>query len=154
MITRKDHQFMKQVITNARIFSTCVRRQYFALLVDQYGHTIGTGYNGVPKHMTHCDRGGCPRAQTDVPHGSPYDNCLAIHAEVNAIIHSDYSARRDGCTLYVNGRPCWDCAKVIANSGVTRIVYLEDDPQAFMGKADTLLTQAGIEIERLDDLIP
>lgn len=145
---------MQQSIHNARIFSTCSRRQYFAILVDTYGHIIGTGYNGVPKKMLHCADGGCPRAKSDKAHGSVYDDCLAIHAEVNAIIHSDYTGRRHGCTLYVNGRPCWDCTKVIANSGVSRVVYLNDEPYLGWEKSASLLNMAGVEAVELTDIIP
>lgn len=143
MITRKDRQFLRQCIANAVIFSTCIRRQYFAIVVDKYEHIIGTGYNGVPKGMTHCDKGGCPRAALDVAPRSPYTNCLAIHAEANALLHSDYTSRRDGCTLYVNGTPCWDCAKLIANSGVARLMYLCDVPCE--KNVEDILLMSGVE---------
>lgn len=126
MLTEKDWKYLWLVCTEASRFSTCAKRQYMAVLVDTHGHIIGTGYNGGPKGYPHCNEGACPRAQEGSPSGSIYNNCIAIHAEANALLHSDYTARRDSCVLYVNGPPCWDCAKLIANSGVWRIVHLED----------------------------
>lgn len=147
-LTKKDAQFMRMVCHNASIFSTCARQQYYALLVDKHGHTIGTGYNGGPRGMLHCNDGGCPRAIANTAtHGSTYDDCIAIHAEVNAIIHSDYVARREGCTLYVNGPPCWDCAKIIANSGVRRVVYTPDSAYKDWSRVASFLWSADIEVQ-------
>ena len=126
-MTKKDYQYLSLCRDEGARFSTCSRRQYFAIIVDRWGHILGTGYNGVPSGMTHCVDGGCPRGNTNVAHGSNYaGNCWATHAEANALLHSDYTARRDGCTLYVNGPPCWQCAVLIANGSISRLVCIED----------------------------
>lgn len=124
MISRKDLQFMKTCIEMSKIFGTCGKRQYAAILVDELGHIVGTGYNGGPRGTQHCVDGGCPRLIQNSPHGSNYDNCIAIHAEANAFLHSDYSSRPT--KLYVNGPPCFSCAKLIANSTVKDVYYIED----------------------------
>lgn len=62
--------------------------------------------------MPHCDE------QTCDPNGS---RCRStVHAEVNAIIKAGF---RQGATLYVTHMPCKDCAKVVVNSGVMRVMY-------------------------------
>lgn len=80
--------------------------------------------------MPHCVDGGCPRGASNVEHGSSYDTpegfCVAQHAEAGALLHSD-PARRRGGTLIVNGPPCFECARLIASSGVSRVVHLIDD---------------------------
>lgn len=124
MISRKDLQFMKTCVEMAKIFATCGKRQYAAILVDELGHIVGTGYNGGPRGAVHCVDGGCPRLILNSAHGSNYDNCIAIHAEANAFLHSDYSSRPT--KLYVNGPPCFSCAKLIANSTVQDVYYIED----------------------------
>ncbi len=49
-----------------------------------------------------------------------------VHAEANAIIQA---ARNgvciDGADIYVTASPCWNCFKLIANSGIKRIYYGE-----------------------------
>lgn len=113
----------------AEIFSTCSKQQYMAIVADCQGRIESTGYNGVPTGMEHCMDGGCPRAVNNVPSGTPYDSgdglCYAIHSEINCLIHSDVSARLGG-TMYVNGVPCVGCAKTIVNSGLSRLVYLNE----------------------------
>ena len=124
-----DIKWLEVCRQNAEIFRTCSRRAYFAIILDEKGMVAGTGWNGVPSKQKHCIDGGCPRAAQEVQHGSTYDNCHAIHAEANAIIHSDWTARAggDGATLYVNGPPCFSCAKLIANSGIKKVVCSQDE---------------------------
>lgn len=126
----KNEKFMKWCIEGARIFSTCAKRQYMALIVDEFGMIESTGYNGVPSGMLHCDQGGCPRFKNNVPSSTPYDYgeglCLSNHAEQNCLFHSDSVRRRNG-TMYVNGIPCFGCSKAIANSGIKTLVYLNEE---------------------------
>ena len=62
-----------------------------------------TGYNGAARGMTNCcDVGECWREANNIPHGTQYEACVAVHAEQNAII----SASRQemlGSTLYLAG---------------------------------------------------
>lgn len=153
MITKRDVKWMAWGIKGAEIFSTCSRRQYMAIVVDPHGHVVGTGYNGVPKGFQHCVDGGCPRAATEEAHGAPYGNCLAVHAEANALLHSDYTSRVQGVTLYVNGPPCWDCAKLIINSGITRLVYTPDDAYADWPKVEALLLSAGLQVDSCAEVL-
>jgi dCMP deaminase len=146
LITARDYKWMKHCVDGAATFSTCAKRQYMCYLVDQHGFQVGAGYNGVPSGFVHCFDGGCPRLTQGSPAGSNYGNCLSVHAEANALLHSDYTARRGGVTLYVNGPPCWDCAKLIANASVNRVVYVEDKAYADWPRVEGLLEQAGIVV--------
>lgn len=138
-------QWMRWCESGARIFSTCSRRSYMALILATDGRILGSGYNGAPSGLRNCSDGGCPRAATSVGHGSPYGNCVAVHAEANALLHSDRSARISG-TLYVNGPPCWDCAKLIASSGIKTVVYKPDNAYADWPKCEQLLESVGINL--------
>jgi dCMP deaminase len=126
----KDIKWLEFCNAGAQIFSSCSKKKYMSIIVDKNGVVNSTGYNGVPTGMRHCDQGGCPRAVNDVPAGTPYDFgdglCYAIHSEINCLIHSDHSQRIGG-TMYVNAVPCFGCAKAIVNSGVARLVYLDED---------------------------
>lgn len=124
VLTRKDIQYIELCRSMSSIFSTCGKKKYAAVLVDEYGHIVGVGYNGGPSNFQHCEDGGCPRYIENSPSGSDYDNCIAVHAEANALLHSDYSSKP--IKLYVNGPPCFSCAKLIANSTVQEVVYIQD----------------------------
>lgn len=113
---------MRLCVAGATIFSTCSKSQYFAIIVDRHNKIRGTGYNGAPKNMTHCADGGCPRAQQQTTEGGSYSNCVAVHAEANALLLTKPEDQENG-TLYVNGLPCWECTKLICNTTLKKVVY-------------------------------
>ena len=57
--------------------------------------------------------------------GWAYDTCIAIHAEANAILYSS-PQDRERATIYITGVPCFTCAKLIANSGISEVVATGD----------------------------
>lgn len=86
---------------------------------------IAEGYNGAPEGIENCLEKGCRKDA----HGISFEtkgtgNCRGIHGEVNAL---GEIAKKDahGSILYTVYYPCSPCAKVIANSGVTEVVYLK-----------------------------
>lgn len=149
MITRKDNQFMDLCYSIAKIFSTCNKRQYAAILVNDLNHIIGMGYNGGPSNFMHCNDGGCQRSINNSPNGSSYDDCIAIHAEANAFLHSDYAS--SPTKLYVNGPPCFSCAKLIANSTVKKVYYVSDNNYLTWEYVESFLQKAGVETIKVKD---
>lgn len=147
-ITRKDLQYMQMCLSAAFIFSTCGKKQYASILIDDYGHIVGFGYNGGPSGHLHCEDGGCDRLKQNSPSGSQYDNCISIHAEANAFLHSDYSARAK--KLYVNGPPCFTCAKLIVNSTVEDVYYLDDIEYSDWEKVEKFLLKSNVKLHRID----
>ena len=144
--SEKDIKYLSWVVQGAKIFSTCGKRQYMAMIVDQHGYVVGVGYNGTPVGFTHCIDGGCPRLNADSDPGSSYDNCLANHAEQNAIMNAfTRDSMRHG-TIYVNGEPCFTCAKLLANTGIECLVYTSDPEYVYEGwpKVDEFLRDAGM----------
>lgn len=139
---------MKTCVEMSKTFATCGKRQYAAVLVDELGHIVGTGYNGGPRGMKHCVDGGCPRLTNQSPNGSSYDDCIAIHAEANAFLHSDYSAKP--VKLYVNGPPCFGCAKLIANSTVTDVYYIDDTAYLDWPKVNQFLLNSKVSTWKID----
>ncbi len=97
--------------------STCDRKHVGAVIVRDR-NILSTGYNGSITGMPHCD---------EIGHMLENDHCVAtIHAEANAIIQ----AAKNGVNInrawiYTTASPCWNCFKLIANSGLTRILYGE-----------------------------
>lgn len=100
--------------------SNCTRRQHGAVIVKSR-RIRSTGYNGPPSGHPHCDEGACPRASSEAASGWGHDNCVAIHAEANAILFSA-PEEREGASIYITGAPCFGCAKLIANSGISEVV--------------------------------
>ena len=116
--------------------SYCKRRQVGALLVKDR-MIISDGYNGTPSGFENqCED------ENDVT--KPY----VLHAEANAITKVAKSGNSsDGATLYVTASPCMECAKLIIQAGIRRVVY--KDVYRITDGID-LLKSAGVECEQLD----
>lgn len=67
---------------------------------------------------------------------------------MNAIAYADRS-RMQGGSLYVTGSVCWDCAKVVANSGISRVLFIADRDRN-TDKVVTFLFRSGLEAEPYD----
>lgn len=114
--TEWDQYFMniaKQVSSRA----TCKRKSVGAVLVRDRT-ILSTGYNGSVRGMAHCTDVGCMMED---------GHCVrTVHAEANAIIQAAKNGVRiEGATIYTTASPCWPCFKLIANAGITRIVFGE-----------------------------
>lgn len=113
-------EYFLQLAETTSTRATCSRRRHGAVLVSGR-RIVATGYNGGPSGFPHCEEGACPRAASEASHGHDYERCIAIHAEANALLFSA-PEERDGASLYCTGAPCFQCAKLIANSGVSEVV--------------------------------
>ena len=104
----------------------CVRAQHGAVVVKNH-KIVSTGYNGTPPNDDRsCGKTGkCPRALDPESQHSQgnYDLCWATHAESNALLRASWEDLLDS-TLYVTGKPCPGCTKLIASSGIVRVVTL------------------------------
>lgn len=133
----KDSYYL-QIALDVASRSTCLRRKYGAVIVnDELNTIVSTGYNGAPRGEDNCcDLGYCEREDKNVPSGERYEICKAVHAEQNAIISAGYF-KAHKCTLYIAGvnvsdnsladpAPCKLCRRYIANVGIKRVVGLRD----------------------------
>lgn len=118
--------------------SYCQRRQVGAIIVkDQM--IISDGFNGTPSGFENIceDEAGVTK---------PY----VLHAEANAITKVARSNNSsDGSTLYVTASPCLECAKLIIQAGIKRVVYNE---LYRITDGIDLLKRAGIECIHIQDL--
>lgn len=137
-------RWMRVLDVAAGEFSTCAKRQYAAVVVAPNRRVVGFGYNGSPPGVAHCADGACPRLHEGSDAGSAYDNCISQHAEAGALLWSE-PALRQGSTIIVNGSPCMGCAKLIASSGIKRVVYAHDESYAHLPSVLSLLREAKIE---------
>lgn len=130
----KNRQLDERYLRMARIWSEnsyCRRRKVGALLVKDK-MIISDGFNGTPS--------GFPNVcEDDTDHTYPY----VLHAEANAITKVARSNNSsEGSTLYVTASPCIECAKLIIQSGIRRVVFSE---LYRMADGLDLLQRAGIE---------
>ena len=127
-----DYRYLRM----ARIWaenSYCKRRQVGALVVKDK-MIISDGYNGTPSGFENVceDESGVTK---------PY----VLHAEANAITKLARSGNNsEGSTLYVTASPCIECAKLIIQAGIRRVVYAE---KYRLTDGIDLLTRAGVEVE-------
>ena len=126
----------------ARVWATnsyCKRRQVGALIVKDR-MIISDGYNGTPSGFEN-------ECEDENNSSKPY----VLHAEANAITKVAKSNNSsEGATLYITASPCMDCAKLIIQAGIIRVVYA-DEYRIIDGIE--LLEKAGIEIVQLSSVI-
>ena len=116
-----------------------------SVIVNDQNIVVGLGYNGFPRG---CDDQLFPWTRKDGinPTDTMEDSMLrskytyVVHAEVNAILNSNGSTK--DCTLYCTLFPCNECAKIIIQAGIKRIIYLENK------YADMPMTHAAVAMFR------
>lgn len=125
--------------------STCLTKHWGAIIVKD-DTIVSTGFNGAPRKVKDClQKGYCRltehRKKTNSGRGTCYEQCLSVHAEMNAML----SASKDemlGATLYLvgkestsldggfdyvkNPKPCTMCRKMIINAGIERVIVRID----------------------------
>ena len=135
---KKRHDLDQRYMRMAKIWaenSYCQRRKVGALIVKN-NMIISDGYNGTPAGFENVceDEDGLTK---------PY----VLHAEANAITKIARSNNNsDGATLYVTASPCIECAKLIVQAGISRVVYAE---KYRLTDGIDLLERAGIIVEQV-----
>ena len=124
-----DHTFLEMAYVFANL-SKAKRRKVGCIIVKD-GQVISNGFNGTPSGFNNrCEVNDVTKPEV-------------LHAESNALMKIARSTNSSiGSTMYLTCSPCFDCAKLIIQSGITRLVYKED-----YRKED------GIDLLRLTDII-
>lgn len=130
-----DRRYLEMAKTWA-LNSYCKRRQVGALIVKEK-MIISDGYNGTPSGFENL----CEDKDFNT---KPY----VLHAEANAITKVAKSNNSsEGATLYITSSPCMECAKLIIQSGIRRVVFC--DKYRIEDGID-LLKRANIEVVSLE----
>lgn len=139
MNIKKQQEFDKRYARMALIWaenSYCTRRKVGALVVKDR-MIISDGYNGTPIGFENI-------CEDDNNTSKPY----VLHAEANAITKLAKSSNSsEGATLYVTASPCIECAKLIIQAGIKRVVYTE---KYRLTDGIDLLERAGIVVDYLE----
>lgn len=120
------HEWYMRIAEIVAERATCSRRKVGCVVVDIFGNIMSTGYNGVPRGVTHCIDVPCSGAKEKS--GQGLDKCAAVHAEVNAIAQCNNIQQIK--SVYCTTAPCVSCLKLIINTGATHIFFREPYPQA------------------------
>ena len=130
-----DQRYMKMAAIWSQN-SYCKRRQVGALLVKDK-MIISDGYNGTPSGFEN-------NCEDENNQTKPY----VLHAEANAITKVAKSGNSSAdATMYVTSSPCLECAKLIIQAGIRRVVYTENYRSA---DGINLLRRAGIEVTNVE----
>ena len=132
---RYDRTYLRMAVEWSKL-SHCVRKQVGAIVVKN-GMIISDGYNGTPNGFDNV---------CEIDDGTT--NWYVIHAEANAILKcARHGNSCDGATLYQNYSPCRECSKLILQSGIKRVVYLNEYKDR---SGLDFLMDAGLEIMKYE----
>jgi len=166
-------KYDKKYLQMAQIWASnsyAKRHQVGALIVKD-NMIISDGYNGMPKGFDNCCEDitctcqwvyGCTYTAEPIEKSIDIDRCCGcsyavlktkpevLHAEANAITKlAKCSNTAEGATLYITLSPCIECAKLIIQAGIKRVVYIE----SYKGDPGVkLLNKAGIEVEQIENI--
>lgn len=136
--TQRYDQAYLRIASEWGQLSYCKRKKVGAIIVKDR-MIISDGYNGTPSGFENC----CEDEEGKT-------KWYVLHAEANAILKVARSTQGcQGATLYITMSPCKDCSKLIHQSGITRVVYLEDYKD---GEGIDFLRKAGVEVEQFFNL--
>ena len=120
--------------------SYAVKLQVGAIIVKD-GQIMSDGFNGTPCGFEN-------KCEVKSIDGSLLTLSYVLHAESNAILKcAKYGRPTNGSTLYITHSPCIECAKLIIQAGIIRVVYLEDYRKA---EGLELLKKVGINVEKFE----
>lgn len=133
--TRYDIVYLKMAREWANL-SHCERKKVGAIIVKN-GMIISDGYNGTPSGFDNC----CETEEWTT-------HWYVIHGEANAILKcAKHGQSCDGATIYQTHSPCKDCAKLILQSGIKRLVYAEDYKDS---EGIDFLKSSGIKVDKIE----
>lgn len=120
------------------MLSLCKKKQVGAIIVKDR-MIISDGFNGTPSGFDNICEGDDKKT-----------HWYTLHAEANAILKLAASTQNSiGATLYITCCPCKDCAKLIYQSGIKRVIYLEEYKTE---EGVDFLKKAGIHVEKMNEI--
>jgi dCMP deaminase len=130
--------------------SSCDRGKVGSVIVRNK-RILATGYAGSPAGTKHCDEAGHEFMEVLKADGTTSQHCIrTTHAEQNAIVHAArFGSSLENGTLYCIMTPCYACAKMIINAGITRVVAVKDYHAGDRSKE--IFQEAGVKFELLHE---
>lgn len=118
------------------------RRTKVGAVVTKDNRIISVGFNGVPSGFPN-------NCEDEMPDGSLITKNIVVHAEMNALCFcAKTEIESEGATIYLTLSPCANCALAMIQSGIKRVVYLEQYRDLSGIK---ILEQANIDVEQFQE---
>lgn len=136
--------FMKIAEISAMRSKDPVTKVGCCIIDPESKHILGVGYNGLPKGFVDSDFDWEEKTGID-------KKLFVVHAEANAILNA--TDKLEGAEVYVSMFPCNECAKLMAQKGIKKVIYKDDKYlKKPVGKiALEIFKKAGIEIEQYEE---
>jgi dCMP deaminase len=132
---RYDKAYLRMAKTWSEL-SHCERKQVGAIIVKD-GMIISDGFNGTPSGFDNC----CESDEGDTL-------WYVLHAEANAILKVAKSTHNSqGATLYLTLSPCKECSKLVVQSGIKRVVFIDSYKDT---SGIDFLREAGVEVVQIE----
>lgn len=157
---KNKHKIFLDVAEKLSEMSHCISHKVGCILVKD-GRIISTGYNGTPASTINCDDYFSNRisdknnlTDTEREEHHAFSEKFEIHAELNAILCAAKNGISiDGSILYSTLHPCYNCLKMICNSGIKTIIYrYEYDKFSLTSEIKEMIERCGIELISERDL--
>lgn len=122
IMKKKNEVYYLNVLEALSKKSTCNRAAMTAIIIRE-NVIISTGYNGAPRKIKHCNK----------KHIMYNNHCInTTHAEINAIINCvKIGVSIENCEMISLYKPCYNCIKVLINSGISTCYYFKDYTDSF-----------------------
>lgn len=153
------HKIFLDVAEKLSEMSHCISHKVGCILVKD-GRIISTGYNGTPMGMTNCDdyfshivdKNHLTEKEREYHH--VFSEKFEIHAELNAILCAARNGISiDGSILYSTLHPCYNCLKMICNSGIKTIIYRYEYDKFFLTpQIQEMIDKCGVTLISEKDL--
>lgn len=154
MIRTSRLDYYLDVVKAVAMRGTCDRGRAGAIIVKD-GRIISTGYAGAPTGLPHCDEAGhdlmIKSWGPNIEEPEHSQHCIrTVHAEANAIIQAaKYGPPINWAVLYCTMFPCYECAKMIVNSGIIEVVSQYGYQTGW--KSKILFDEVGIPYQSIDE---
>lgn len=136
-------EFMKIALEESKK-ANCAKGKVGAVIVLN-DKILGKGNNSVPNNCEPCTIDNCLRKKYNLKSGERQELCRVVHAEQNAILNALKNGEDlNDSVIYVTKSPCMICAKLIINSGISKVIYANRYPDL---EAFKILDEAGILTE-------
>lgn len=137
--SKMDNYFMGVAKLTAQL--SYARRTKVGAVMAKDNRIVSIGYNGTPRGMDN-------NCEDELPDGTLVTKSTVVHAEMNALCFcSKTEIETEGATMYLTLSPCSNCALAMIQSGIKRVVYLEQYRDL---SGVEILEQAGVEVEQFN----
>jgi len=136
-----DKEYMLLAIAKVVATSSTCQRMRVGTVIAIDNRVVSMGYNGSLGGMQHCTE----LAFRDATHHHEWARNYEMHAEANAIVFAArHGVKIEGATIFCTHSPCLDCAKLIVQAGIKKVIF--EEPYDRENSLD-LLREAGVEVK-------